>query len=302
MKTKQNRKCFYLAIGTLCLAASVSCTDLEKMTPPCEYVHSEVQTCVYPLAPEDLDGDLDSDRVWQAEEIHWEKVTYDMVGQVPSGTQINAASGNMDASFEFACIADNENMYFGFRIIDDEIKAGESKNECVNIFNDDSIEILLDQCTRGCPDNYNGDGAQLMIAAENLYESSDVIRCENVPNIRGTPTPVKVYVKKIDGSGWNAEIVVPLKPQVGGDRNWWNIVPTPGRVIGFQTVYNDDDNDDTDTENAERDHQLLWGKKDRNEVYQQSWMNPMYLEKLMFCPREKMGADVDDSAIWFPLL
>ena len=239
--------------------------DLAAMecfiTEPCgAVVPNERQICPFPLTPT-LDGDT-NDTVWAS--ANWETVTSSMA--------FLAADSDADASFDFACVADTENIYLAFRVRDDAIVSGEN-TEC-EIYMDDSIEFYIDGCY-GRQSQYDGDDAQITIGAENIGVTDPAAAILN--GGCGNPgTPLmgadtgSLVLTAATADGWAGEIAIPLSPPSG-----WSLEPVDGQIIGFNAHYNDDD------DQGDRDHKLIWGLKDR--AVDLSWSDTHMFEQLQFC-------------------
>jgi hypothetical protein len=236
-------------------------TDTESltcfMTEECgASVPFERIICPYPLTPT-MDGELDDD-AWQS--ASWEFVDYTH-GSVPSDNDI-------DASMEFACVADADYIYFAYRVRDDVVYSGE--NTACDVWKDDSIEFYIDECYERAP-SYDGNEAQITVGAENIgvTEQSDIVFGGCGGPFQGPDTQSISYSVTMDG-GWMGELAVPLKPEGG-----WSIDRADGQIIGFNAHYNDDD------DGGERDHKLIWSAKDME--YDLSWTDPEKFGELQFC-------------------
>ncbi len=249
-------------------------------TEACSAIPYERQTCQFPLTPV-LDGDT-SDSVWA--NANWETVTSTM-GLAP-------ADSDADASFEFACVADANNIYIAFRVHDDTIVSGE--NEECDIWMDDSLEFYIDGCY-GRESFYDGDDAQISLGAENIgvTDQSQIVWNGGCGNT-GTPIPGpetgSQAVAVATADGWAGEIAIPMNPTAG-----WALEPADGQIIGFNMHYNDDD------DQGDRDAKLIWGLTDRET--DGSWDSTGQFDSLQFCqvgsvPTDTptdMGTDTDTT-------
>lgn len=152
-----------------------ACDRINKMEEPechapvsCdeEILNYERLVCDFYLTPK-IDGNLDSDDAWN--HAQWQKVGHDCFSEREIMPDDDA-----DASFEIACVADMDALYFGFRIWDDDLNDNIPNDSDYHLV--DSLEIYLDQC-RGKhrpldgsvpPDTYNGDDIHMLIAAANV--------------------------------------------------------------------------------------------------------------------------------------
>jgi hypothetical protein len=188
-----------------------------------------------------------------------------------------------DASFEFACVADYDNIYIAFRVKDDVIISGDVESEC-DLYQDDSIEFYLDNCYERAS-VYDGDDAQITIGADSIGQtdqSAFTLGGCNAP-LKGADTGTTVLSTRT-ADGWAGEISIPLR--IEGE-NGWNLQPLAGQVVGFDAHYNDDDGD------GERDSKLIWSAED---VYDDaSWSDPTEFAELQFC--EVGGGPVGDGGV-----
>jgi hypothetical protein len=92
-----------------------ACFDIKEMPQSCEPTPYERQVCYFPLTPE-VDSTLDSG-VWQNENLHWEKVDETLYVSAP---ELDPPDDEKDASFEFACVADNAYIYLKYKITDEK--------------------------------------------------------------------------------------------------------------------------------------------------------------------------------------
>ena len=259
-----------------------TCTSVDSMMPPCTPVHYQRQICYFNESFDiTLDGNFD-EPAWTFASASWEQVDFTKgKGTLPEN--------DADASFEFACVADSNNMYFAFNVTDNVWKTEHNLNERCIFYFDDSLEITIDQDS-GSTKEYDGDDAQitvkalseddLQLVAGGCSDSADILRGGELEELEGA---LKLNLDETSKyCGFSVELSVPLKTTVG-DRGW-DIVPYDGNTIGFQAGFNDRDNDDA----QKRDHKLIWGKKDqKNDL---TWTTPAYLETLEFC-------HVDDNLV-----
>lgn len=249
-------------------AGSLECFQTEPCGDPIPY---ERQICPYPLTPE-LDGNLD-DEAWSYG--YWEQITSEM-GTVP-------AADDSDASFEFACVADDDFIYIAFRVTDDTLITGETTG--CDVYKDDSIEFYIDGCAERASD-YDGDDAQIVIGAETAGVTEQSEMALGGCHTFGPDSGTRVRTELTD-NGWVGEVAIPLDPD--GD-DGWAIERAHGQIIGFNTHYNDDDLGG-DGQNSK----LIWGLKDRES--DNSWNNPQNFNELQFCsiygPDTGTGSEVE---------
>lgn len=235
-------------------------------TEACAPIPYERQICSFPLTPV-LDGNTNDD-VWA--NARWETVS--------SAMGFIAADSDADASFDFACVADADNIYIAFRIHDDVIVSGET-GDC-DIYLDDSLELYIDACYQP-ESSYNGDDAQITLGAENIgvTDQSQIVwngGCGN-SGIPGPDTGSQA-VAVTTADGWAGEIAIPLNVT-----NGWAITPADGKIIGFNIHYNDDD------DQGDRDSKLIWGLKDRET--DGSYSSTAQFDTLQFCQVGSMPTD-----------
>jgi hypothetical protein len=250
----------------------VACDNVEPMFDSCLAEEGVRHVCVFPWTPE-LDGELDEE-AWELT-AQWQTVHSDM------GPEEILPDNDTDASYEFACLADENNMYFAFRVRDDIMKKGYNKGS--EVMDDDSIELYISQHSSDTG-AYDKDDSQIIIGADSIdMNKSDwggLGGYENAEEgLDGYETNTQVH-SKISSilPGWQTEMAVPLRPE-NGEKKGWSIFLDSNLKIGFSTAYNDDDD-----ENRGRDHKLIWSKKDRES--DDSWKDTRQLGELLFCSRE----------------
>ena len=279
-----------------------ACDRVKKLAPPgwcyppdagsCEEGPKPFrrQLCYFDLNTVPVvDGDLD-DEAWTI--ATWQFVDHE---KAPPADEIPPPDDDEDASFEFACVADAQNLYFGFKITDDILEfGGPDDHRGSGTHNVDSFEIFLDQCRvkhrlesgADPPDAYSGDDIQMIIEAENVNatDSRELLigpwpRKNDGIEVTDIVDDLELSVKEnTDVSGWHGEIRIP--GCLGKDCSM-NIVPEEGRIVGVQVGYNDND------DGIARDHKLIWGTTDREDDVvdaDSSYLYPARFEELMFCP------------------
>jgi hypothetical protein len=250
-------------------------------TEPCEEpTPFERALCHFPLTPT-LDGDLGDD-AWAS--APWVVMDSSTAATNPENT---LPDDDADLSMEFACVADDEFIYFAFRVRDDSIVADESSG--CDVWQDDSVEFYLDGCyERGSA--YNGDEAQIAFGAENIgiTNQDEIIIGGCVGRFQGPETGTQALAVETE-DGWAGEMKVPLRFE--GD-DGWQLEPLDGQVVGFNVHYNDDDDE------MERDHKLIWSLIDR--PLDKSWESPLQFGELQFCsilePDTETGSDMEPDA------
>lgn len=212
----------------------------------------EVIECAFPNEVK-LDGNLD-DQAWK--QAPWHLVEHG------EGTQ--PAPDDKDASYEFACVADDKWLYVAFKVSDDKIVSGE--NAGCDVWKDDSVEIYIDGGNEAAG-AYDKNDAQITIGADNIGGDINKPKLGGCVGVnQGPTTGTKVAVVK-SADGWVVEAAVPLK------NAGWDIKLKDGLIIGFNTHFNDDD------DKGERDGKLIWSKKD---IADRSWTDPSVYAKLKF--------------------
>ncbi|HID57532.1 TPA: hypothetical protein EYP37_13435, partial [Candidatus Poribacteria bacterium] len=208
-----------------------------------------IYNCAFPYTVK-LDWKFDD---WP-KAVPWHKVPHDM------GTQ--PAPNDDDASFEFACLADDNFLYFAIKIHDDK-KVVDEDVGC-NVWKDDSFEVYIDGGNEKAA-SYDGNDSQVTIGRDNVGGDPDNPKLGGcVGQLQGPNTGTKAVVVDTD-YGWAGEVALPLQT--------WGIKPADGKVIGFNVHLNDDD------DKGPRDHKLIWSVKD---VADQSWKNPSVFGELKF--------------------
>ena len=208
-----------------------------------------IYNCAFPYTVK-LDGKFND---WP-KAVPWHKVPHDM------GTQ--PAPNDDDASFEFACLADDNFLYFAIKIHDDK-KVVDEDVGC-NVWKDDSFEVYIDGGNEKAA-SYDGNDSQVTIGRDNVGGDPDNPKLGGcVGQLQGPNTGTKAVVVDTD-YGWAGEVALPLQT--------WGIKPADGKVIGFNVHLNDDD------DKGPRDHKLIWSVKD---VADQSWKNPSVFGELKF--------------------
>jgi hypothetical protein len=218
--------------------------------------------CLFPRTPT-LDGSFD-EPAWQG--VKWEK-SHHVLNQ--------PVDNDADGSYEFAVVADSENMYIAYKILDDDIVKGEA--EWPDYYQDDSIEYFFDMGNEK-KTSYDKNDAQVTIAADNIglgllkiaKDEEGAVDPEAGLKVSGkgvyADTMVEAICVEMEG-GWAVEIKQPLKT------SRFDITPEDGLIIGWGAQYNDDD------AGGGRDHQIIWHEKD---VANTSWMKASVFSHLKF--------------------
>jgi hypothetical protein len=193
-----------------------------------------------------LDGDFTE---WSS--IPWHSVTHDMGWDNPTD--------DADGSLEFACVADNDYLYFAVKIWDDAKVVDE--NTGGDVWQDDSIEAYVDGGNEKAG-SYDDNDRQLTIGRDNVGGDVD----NPMMGGQGPGSGTKAAV--VDTSyGWAVEAATPLAT--------YGITPAVGTVIGFNMQLNDDDDGDG------RDHKLAWSAVELASG-EDSWENPQMFAELQF--------------------
>lgn len=210
----------------------------------------ELYECAFPNTVK-LDGDL-NDQAWQY--APWHTIKHD------EGT--GPAPDDKDAMYSFAAVADSTWLYVALKVSDDKTVTGESMGN--DLWNDDSVEVYID-ANHAQAGVYEKDDSQITIGAVN-FDLKNVEKPELGGTGDGATTGTRAAVVKA-ADGWNVEAAVPLK------NDKWDIKPSDGLVIGFNTHFNDDD------DGGGRDHKLIWSSKD---VDDRSWEDTTRFADLKF--------------------
>ncbi|RKY05608.1 hypothetical protein DRP77_00475 [Candidatus Poribacteria bacterium] len=219
--------------------------------------------CAFPVTIT-LDGKFDD---WPSV-VPWHKVPHDR------GTQ--PAPDDNDASYEFACVADENYLYVAFKVRDDKKVVGEDTG--CNVWKDDSVEVYIDGGNEKA-NSYDANDSQVTIGRDNVGGDPEHPKLGGcVGQLQGPNTGTKAFVVDTD-YGWAVEAALPLET--------WGIELRDGLVIGFNTHLNDDD------DKGPRDHKLIWSEKD---VADTSWKDPSVFGELKFVevklavsPRDKLA-------------
>jgi len=204
-----------------------------------------------------VDGDLSD---WPL--VTWHKITHNMGwDKLPESDD--------DASLEFACAADEGNLYVALKIRDDSKCVNEDTGR--NIFQDDSVEIYID-ADNSKPAVYEPDVCQISIGRYNVGGDPNNpmlndFRGWNWEGAAANETGTRAAVVDTD-YGWAVEAAVPLA--------FFGIHLADGKVIGFNVHLNDDD------DQGERDHWLGWSKTELAGDVDTAYMNPSVFGQLRF--------------------
>lgn len=179
----------------------------------------------------------------------WDKVTHTMGWNTPR-EGIVRPTDDQDASFEFACIADEKYLYVAVKIYDDKKIVGEDISD--NVYLDDSIEFYIDG------DNskskvYEPDVGQITIGRYNVgtdvtHPRLNAWKGTNGKGIPATATGTMAFVADTD-TGWIVEGAIPL--------DVFGIQLKESAVIGFNVQLNDDD------DGGKTEHKLSWSNIER---------------------------------------
>lgn len=195
-----------------------------------------------------LDGDLGD---WPA--VPWHKITHDM-GWAPLPDDDN------DGSYEFACVADGDNLYIGIKTWDDAKCVDEDVGD--SVYQDDSMELYI-EADNSKPGEYEADCCQITVGRYNVggNPNDTKLNCWRGGNGQGQAaceTGTKAAV--VDTNyGYAMEIAIPFA--------FFGISPADGTMVGFNIQLNDDD------DNGGRDHKLSWSAKER-EGDESAWSDP----------------------------
>jgi hypothetical protein len=217
---------------------------------------------LFPRTPE-VDGSFD-EPAWEG--VAWESDDH-CIGLPPDGPE--------DASYQFAAVADMENLYAAFKITDDTIQSG--LFEWPDYYQEDSIEFFIDAGNQKRT-SYDKDDAQVTIAAGNIGKGllKTTITEGKIDTSEGNLAISGKGIYKDLGvsaaciavqGGWQVEMMMPLK------NKRFDLVPEDGLVIGWGVQYNDNDT------GSARNHQVLWHEKDKTNL---SWKQLNVLSSLIF--------------------
>lgn len=205
-----------------------------------------VVNCLFPVEKISVDGKF-SEPAWG--QAQWHKVTHDMGWNVPANDN--------DGSFEFACVADQDNLYIAAKVHN---KPKTANKNGANLWNSNSIEIYI-----------NGQSFKSHkygpMTSEIVIGRSQDIQILAAGQIVVNETGVTEAVTDTD-YGWDVEAALPLKT--------WQIKPEEGKEIGFNIQLNINDSG-----NEQRDHKLNWSAND-NGKRDRSWEDPSAFGKLKF--------------------
>jgi hypothetical protein len=156
----------------------------------------------------------------------------------------DADTDDADLSGAFALQWDSQYLYIAGALVDD-VRAVHASSDYYA--NDDCFQIYLDGDHNRSP-VYDPDDLQLLVRADNAAETF-------VPFTTTVGRPSGVLSATQDGGSggnWNIEIAIPwsmLSPPDGGIHD-----ASPGRVVGFDLIFDDDDDAGVQT----RKHYLIW--------------------------------------------
>ena len=186
------------------------------------------------------------------------------------------ADGPEDVFYEFAVVADMENLYVAFKIKDDVIQSG--LYEWPDYYNEDSIEFFIDAGYERRT-SYDKNDAQVTIASTNigkgllstkLDEGGMIDTSEGNLAVSGKGIYKELGVSAacvaVEG-GWLVETKMPLK------NKRFELVPEDGLVIGWGVQYNDNDS------GSSRQHQVVWQERDKTNL---SWKQANVFSPLTF--------------------
>lgn len=184
-----------------------------------------------------LDGDFGD---WPS--VHWHKITHSMGWEA-------LPESDSDLSCEFACVADESNLYVAIKVWDDVKCVGEDTGN--GLFQDDSVEIYIDG-DNSKPTEYEPDVCQITIGRLSAGKHPDNPELNFFKGASGrgasaADTGTKAAVVDTQ-DGWAVEAAIPLSS--------FRIQPASRAVIGFSIHLNDDD------DRGGRDHRLGWSKKE----------------------------------------
>ncbi|MFN2144745.1 MAG: glycoside hydrolase family 9 protein [Anaerolineales bacterium] len=180
-----------------------------------------------------------------------------------------------NGSFQFRVAADDENFYITMQMPDENIIAGEHRNE---YWNEDSFEFYLNLTDRLTALSYDEGIFQININATDIGNTDpDSL---TITGTRSFATTVRGFVFKTK-DGWGFEAAVPFG-------NLFK--PEHGKEIGFQAQING-------AAFMDRNVQLVWGKADNSNS---SWENPSKFGRGLFFKIGSTDIPTTDYAVVIP--
>ncbi|MCB1071088.1 MAG: hypothetical protein KDL31_12095 [Kiritimatiellae bacterium] len=237
----------------------------QAMRPYEEQVTNGLPT-VYPViypASATIDGDFSD---WPSN-LPWHVVGGD-VGSYqarpgktdPADYPAYPPQDDVDCSYTWGAMMDDENLYVAVRVVDDYKIAHETPDDNL-IFLDDSVEFYIDGGNEKNT-SYDKNDAQIAIARGEDWDNPATPRISPWSGygsgIPGDQTKTEVVIQNTE-DGYLAEAKIPLKT--------FGIDPITQDAIGFNIHVNDDDN------GGLRDHKLMWSSIEQTDG-EQSYHNP----------------------------
>ena len=180
-----------------------------------------------------------------------------------------------NGSFQFSVAADRENFYITMQMPDQNIIAGEHRND---YWNEDSFEFYLNLTDRLNPLSYDEGIFQININATDIGNTDpDALK---ITGTRSFAATVRGFVFETK-DGWGFEAAVPF-----GD----TFEPEHGAEIGFQAQING-------AAFMDRNVQLVWGKADNSNA---SWENPSQFGRGLFFKVGSTDIPTTDYAVVIP--
>lgn len=210
-----------------------------------------------------VDGKLD-EAAWSDPLVIWQHVVDD---------EQNPADSEADLSYDFAVLADSDNLYIGARVKDDVLHA----DGTAEAYKDDALEVYVDA------GNEKND-TQQPSTPDWLAPGPDDNDAQWVANIDGDkyaatyanpladPSQLTAAPAHATADGYTIELALPLAlPNK-------TVVPEEGTVIGLQVAVDDDDN--VGDEGGE--HQAFFSNPNGTDGGQ-SWHMPAVWGTATFC-------------------
>jgi len=234
-----NRRGWPLLTWLLMLSAIVGAvTGVQAQAP-------DTYAAEYPVSV-NLDGDFSE---WQGVETV----------RVTTGPQMTA-DPNLNGAFEFAAVADADNLYVLLRVEDANIVAGQHG---VMYWFEDSVEIYVNGTGDLELTSYAPGVAQITVPAVNIGRPVDQ---SLIVGINHESVPARAAVVATD-NGYAMEVAIPLRTNV------WTLDPASDVPIGFQIQVNS-------SSGGDRDAKLSWSPRDQSE--DRSYTDPSVFGQLVF--------------------
>ena len=212
--------------------------------------------CSFPVEGVTIDA-LAEEAFWEL--APWEVVTHDM------SNSNNPGDNDEDASYEFACAADDKFLYFFVKIKDDIPQLNDE------IWQGDGVEIYIDGGHEEVKGGHDDNDGRVVIGRNGT--KTFWLAAERIATID--------YVVVETDTGWAFEVAIPVEA--------FDIKVEDGAVIGLTVQLNDND------VGGDRAHKLSHSKKELDESIDGSYQEAWYFADLTFVnqpyavsPKEKL--------------